>query len=212
MGVCLYPHITTDLYVPNIPIYTCKKVSIRDMSKRMKGTGKRSMSNVNGNAGDSAKRVKDEDGNRNLYNFKMSDVLLQQHLKKELKTSWESDEATDFELNKKTVTLIKDPFNCLIVKNLIGNDSLLIEALIDDLQNQTFVPKNNDLYKFVQSCELNGTKNSAIQGIRRCLLGQVKPWLEEVTGISLMDSIDMFCAKYNYSDYLLCHDDELMGK
>ena len=41
----------------------------------------------------------------------------------------------------------------------------------------------------------------------------MKPWLEDATGIQLKDdSIDMFCAKYSYTDHLLCHDDELMGR
>ena len=47
--------------------------------------------------------------------------------------------------------------------------------------------------------------------MRTFLLQDVKPWLVDVTGIPLNDTIDMFCAKYDYSDYLLCHDDELEG-
>ena len=96
------------------------------------------------------------------------------------------------------------------MKNIIQNASA-IEGLTDDLQNLKFMSKNNDLYKFVQSCDLKSTQSNTIEGIRGFLKNQVKPWLEEVTGISLAENVDLFCAKYNYSDYLLCHDDELEG-
>jgi len=47
---------------------------------------------------------------------------------------------------------------------------------------------------------------------KKFLANEVKPWLEEVTDITLTDTIDMCCAKYEYGDYLLCHDDELEGR
>ena len=79
------------------------------------------------------------------------------------------------------------------------------------LQCQHFHPKSNDLYKFVQSSDLKLVNSPIIKDMRTFLLQDVKPWLVDVTGIPLNDTIDMFCAKYDYSDYLLCHDDELEG-
>lgn len=52
------------------------------------------------------------------------------------------------------------------------------------------------------------------------------PWLRELTGIKLSDTIDMTCSKYEYTgvscdqmscdcmllDTLLCHDDQLEGR
>ena len=99
----------------------------------------------------------------------------------------------------------------MVVENLISNDSLL-DDLKNELLSQKFVTKNNDLYKFVQSPDLKGKQTSAIEGLKKFLANEVKPWLEEVTDITLTDTIDMFCAKYEYGDYLLCHDDELEGK
>lgn len=177
----------------------------------MKGTGKHSLNKVNGNANDHPKRAKDSNEFDNPFIFEMSDALIEPKLKLSLKESWECNESVDVELKDNLITLTKYPFNCISVKNLLSDNSS-IEYLVNELKSQRFVPKNNDLYKFVQSCELNGEENSALQGLRLFLLNQIRPWLQEVTGISLMNSIDMFCAKYNYSDYLLCHDDELMGK
>ena len=33
-----------------------------------------------------------------------------------------------------------------------------------------------------------------------------------MTGIELNQEIDLFCAKYRYTDHLLCHEDELEGR
>ena len=41
---------------------------------------------------------------------------------------------------------------------------------------------------------------------------QVKDWLQQATGLELSDSMDMFCARYDHTDYLSCHDDELEGR
>ena len=174
------------------------------MSKRLKGTGKRSKSNVSSNSHSFAKKCKD------IYDFKMTEALLLEGLKNKIKEAWYSKETKDFELNDNAVTMIKHPFNCLVMKNLLSNGAL-IEGLVDELHDQKFAPKNNDLYKFAQSCDLRSNQSSAIQGLRSFLFNHVKPWLEDVTGISLSENIDMFCAKYEHTDYLLCHDDELQG-
>ena len=40
----------------------------------------------------------------------------------------------------------------------------------------------------------------------------MKDWLQQATGLELADSVDMFCARYDHTDYLSCHDDELEGR
>ena len=181
------------------------------MSKSMKGKGKRSVAIVKGDSGDQIKRTKGENGLKHSFNFQLSESLLQPSLKQGLKQCWNADQNSVSELLDQSVLLIKDPFTCLSVKNFLSKDSS-IHGLIDELENQEIKPKNNDLYKFLQSSELKGCKDSVVRGLHQFLVNQVKPWLEEFTGIPLMDTVDMFCAKYNYTDYLLCHDDELMGK
>ena len=109
------------------------------MSKKLKGKGKRSVTDTNG------VNITDVKRSKATCEFKISEYLLQPEVQNTLKDAWLSNENHDFEINK-SITLIKDPFNCLIVKNIINNDSS-IEALVDDLQNLKFVSKNNDLYK-----------------------------------------------------------------
>ena len=40
----------------------------------------------------------------------------------------------------------------------------------------------------------------------------MRDWLQRATGIELNDTVDMFCARYEHTDYLSCHDDELEGR
>ena len=82
------------------------------MSKKLKGKGKRSVADTNGVIITDVKRSKV------TCEFKISEYLLQPELQNSLKEAWLSNENHDFEINK-SITLIKDPFNCLIVKNVI---------------------------------------------------------------------------------------------
>ena len=179
------------------------------MSNSTKGKGKRSRSKCK--SGEQVKRTKGENGLKHSFNFQLSEFLLQPSLKQGLKQGWNADQNSVSEFLDQSVLLIKDPFTCLSLKNFFSKDSS-IRGLIDELENQELKPKNNDLYKFLQSSELKGCKNSVVRDLHQFLVTQVKPWLEEVTDIPLKNTVDMFCAKYNYTDYLLCHDDELMGK
>ena len=173
------------------------------MSKKLKGKGKRSI-DKNEDLFDNTKKPK------HPYDFKISDKIQDEQCKISLNKHWLSNVESDYEISN-YAKLIKVPFNCIIVENLIKNEHLLSD-LKDELLNQKFVTKNNDLYKFTQSSDLKGKQSSAIKGLKQFLANEVKPWLEEVTEISLSDTIDMFCAKYECGDYLLCHDDELEGK
>ncbi|XP_072790681.1 prolyl 3-hydroxylase OGFOD1 isoform X1 [Taeniopygia guttata] len=47
---------------------------------------------------------------------------------------------------------------------------------------------------------------------RHALCEEFQVWLSAVTQIVLEPTIDISCAKYEYTDVLLCHDDELEGR
>jgi hypothetical protein len=52
----------------------------------------------------------------------------------------------------------------------------------------------------------------SIEALKNFLVEEVKPWLQQLTGIEdLNNTVDMFCAKYGHTDHLLCHDDKLEG-
>ncbi|XP_015729330.1 prolyl 3-hydroxylase OGFOD1 isoform X2 [Coturnix japonica] len=63
-----------------------------------------------------------------------------------------------------------------------------------------------------QSEELGARPEPHVSALRRALSGTLRAWLEAVTHIELEPSIDISCAKYESTDVLLCHDDELEGR
>ena len=44
---------------------------------------------------------------------------------------------------------------------------------------------------------------------RKMFQEEVSDWMQEVTGITLNSKVAMTCSRYDYTDVLLCHDDEL---
>ncbi|OBS60025.1 hypothetical protein A6R68_08850, partial [Neotoma lepida] len=47
---------------------------------------------------------------------------------------------------------------------------------------------------------------------RKLMFEDFRDWLSKVSSIDLEPTIDMSCAKYEFTDALLCHDDELEGR
>uniref|UniRef100_A0A674CGI7 2-oxoglutarate and iron-dependent oxygenase domain containing 1 n=1 Tax=Salmo trutta TaxID=8032 RepID=A0A674CGI7_SALTR len=103
------------------------------------------------------------------------------------------------------------PFPHCIIRNFIQSDSFT-ENLQRELLDLNFHEKSNDLYKFNQSDDLKKRKEPHITGLRAALFGLFRSWLGEVLGVELEPTVDISCAKYQYTDVLLCHDDELEGR
>ncbi|XP_029986912.1 prolyl 3-hydroxylase OGFOD1 [Sphaeramia orbicularis] len=103
------------------------------------------------------------------------------------------------------------PFPHCVIKNFIDDESF-VENLQRELLGLNFHEKSNDLYKFKQSDDLKKRKEPHITGLRAALFGRFRLWLEEVLGVELEPTVDISCAKYEYTDVLLCHDDELEGR
>uniref|UniRef100_A0A3Q4BLW6 Prolyl 4-hydroxylase alpha subunit domain-containing protein n=1 Tax=Mola mola TaxID=94237 RepID=A0A3Q4BLW6_MOLML len=95
------------------------------------------------------------------------------------------------------------PFPHCIIRNF-----LRCQAFVDSLQREllqlNFHEKSNDLYK--------KRTEPHIAGLRAALFGRFRSWLGEVLGVELEPTVDISCAKYEYTDVLLCHDDELEGR
>ncbi|KAH8035716.1 hypothetical protein HPB51_008083 [Rhipicephalus microplus] len=109
------------------------------------------------------------------------------------------------------VELITDPFNVCLLHNLLEDEDS-VDSLVNELFDIEFHAKNNDLYKFHQSDDLQNFDTPYIRAFRQCLEGTLAPWLRDVTGIPLDGTISLTCSKYSYTDVLLCHDDELEGR
>ena len=170
-----------------------------------KGKGKRSTAITNGdsNGHHHHKRVKN-----GSIQFEFSDNLQNQQDK--LAQALKSPNDQNFQ----DIHLIRDPFQVCVIDNVISNAGETFNDLIQELKDVEMCDKNNDLYKFKQSVQdLKHLENSPfVSGLKEFLQTKVKTWLEHVTGIQLDEEIDLFCAKYSYTDHLLCHDDELEGR
>uniref|UniRef100_A0AAQ4QW95 Prolyl 3-hydroxylase OGFOD1 n=1 Tax=Gasterosteus aculeatus aculeatus TaxID=481459 RepID=A0AAQ4QW95_GASAC len=103
------------------------------------------------------------------------------------------------------------PFPHCIIKNFLASESF-VESLQRELMDLNFHEKSNDLYKFKQSDDLKKRTEPHISGLRAALFGRFRSWLGEVLQVELEPIVDISCAKYEYTDVLLCHDDELEGR
>ncbi|XP_069594771.1 prolyl 3-hydroxylase OGFOD1 [Ranitomeya imitator] len=103
------------------------------------------------------------------------------------------------------------PFQHCIIHSFIENSTFL-DGLKEELLDLMFHEKSNDLYKFQQSEDLKSRKEPHISALRDVLFVDFRQWLSEVTGVKLETTVDISCAQYNYTDTLLCHDDELEGR
>ncbi|KAK3866031.1 hypothetical protein Pcinc_028406 [Petrolisthes cinctipes] len=108
-------------------------------------------------------------------------------------------------------TVIEYPFTCCHLPSFLSSPTYL-DKVYDELLDLKMISKNNDLYKFQQSNDLKTVTSPHLAGLKRFLYGEFREWLIHVTGIPLTPTVDMSCSQYQYTDVLLCHDDELEGR
>ncbi|MBZ3889969.1 Prolyl 3-hydroxylase OGFOD1 [Sciurus carolinensis] len=136
-----------------------------------------------------------------------SDAVTEETLKKQVAEAW--SRRTPF--SHEAIAMDMDPFLHCVIPNFIQNQDFL-EGLQKELLNLDFHEKYNDLYKFQQSDDLKKRKEPHISAVRKLLFEDFRTWLSDISKIDLESTIDMSCAKYEFTDALLCHDDELEGR
>ncbi|XP_004067239.1 prolyl 3-hydroxylase OGFOD1 [Oryzias latipes] len=128
-------------------------------------------------------------------------------LKRAMKEAW----GCGTHWSQGNVELDCHPFPHCIIKNFLSSKTFG-ENLQRELLELNFHEKSNDLYKFKQSDDLKKRKEPHIAGLRAALFGPFRSWLGDVLGVELETTVDVSCARYEYTDVLLCHDDELEGR
>ncbi|XP_039618947.1 prolyl 3-hydroxylase OGFOD1 [Polypterus senegalus] len=136
------------------------------------------------------------------------DVIREEAVKAGVKEAWRSK--TKFS-RAEAIEVDSHPFPHCIIQNFIENSSFL-ESLKKELLDLSFHEKSNDLYKFKQSDDLKKSQKPHISALRKVLFEEFRLWLSEVLEVDLRSTVDLSCAKYENSDVLLCHDDELEGR
>lgn len=134
-------------------------------------------------------------------------ALGEEQVKKSMKEAW--SQRTHY--SQGNLELDCHPFPHCIIRNFISSN-VFIENLQKELLGLNFHEKSNDLYKFKQSDDLRRRTDPHIAGLRAALFGPFRSWLGEVLGAELEPTVDISCAKYEHTDVLLCHDDELEGR
>lgn len=134
-------------------------------------------------------------------------AVMEETLKKQVAEAW--SRRTPF--SHEAIVMSMDPFLHCVIPNFIQSQNFL-EGLHKELLNLDFHEKYNDLYKFQQSDDLKKRREPHISALRKILFENFRTWLSDISKIDLEATIDMSCAKYEFSDALLCHDDELEGR
>jgi len=152
----------------------------------------------------------------------LNPVLKQSNLLASLKDAFSESKNLELAEEKRglKVEVTHDPFTAGRLFNLLqaanAEDEDFCEKLEKELSKLEFLEKNNDLYQFHQTRDLllwpDSDNQPYLNAFKSILRGEIKDMVEEMTGISLNDNIDLFCGKYSRTDYLLCHDDELEGR
>lgn len=97
------------------------------------------------------------------------------------------------------------------------NDFLKAEkaaGVLKALSGEKFHEKESDLFKFMQTDDLNNTSSRELQEFRDFLYSkEFVGYMDQLTGFRLKtDAIDLAGTLYQDTDYLLCHDDRLEGR
>ncbi|KAM9607568.1 prolyl 3-hydroxylase OGFOD1 [Trichechus inunguis] len=136
-----------------------------------------------------------------------SNAVTEEALKKQVAETW--SRRTPF--SHEAIVVDVNPFLHCVIPDFIQSQDFL-EGLQKELLNLDFHEKYNDLYKFQQSDDLQKRREPHITALRKVLFEDFRAWLSDISNIDLDSTIDMSCAKYEFTDALLCHDDELEGR
>ncbi|RZF45289.1 hypothetical protein LSTR_LSTR014087 [Laodelphax striatellus] len=90
--------------------------------------------------------------------------------------------------------------------------ALVIQNLIAELKNFTFVEKVSDLFEFQQSFDfqdLDPSKYPMCVKLHEIFEENMKKLAESLFKVELAGAVSMTASKYAYKDFLLCHDDRV---
>ncbi|XP_068022691.1 prolyl 3-hydroxylase OGFOD1 isoform X2 [Melanerpes formicivorus] len=128
-------------------------------------------------------------------------------LKERATEAWERGES----LHHEAAVVEPAPFRHGVIPGFLAEPAFA-EALRDELLGLDFRRRQNDLLSLQQSEDLGARSEPHIAALRHALCEEFRAWLSAVTQIELEPTLDISCAKYEYTDVLLCHDDELEGR
>lgn len=125
----------------------------------------------------------------------------------DLKSAWRGNTS----YKNGNIELHCNPFPHCVISQFLNTDNYVV-SLEKELLQLKFRPKSNDLFKFKQSNDLKNQTDPCVTELKSLLFGHFRSWLSELMDVELEPTVDISCAKYQHTDVLLCHDDELEGR
>lgn len=107
------------------------------------------------------------------------------------------------------------PFRHLCIDNVLKKD--ICDELENQLLQQTFAVKENDLFSFLQTADLTIADSDSyllVHDVVGALYSQpFREVLANATGVhDLTSKVDLTCSIYSHTQHLLCHDDKLSSR
>lgn len=139
----------------------------------------------------------------------LSSILTEKNFQKWIQKEYRT-KTKEEELKRKFQS--NTPFPHLELNNFFNEERIL--EVFKAVTKEQFSEKESDLFKFMQTGDLNVSQQREIQEFQEFLSSQAfVSFLEVITGIKLkVGSIDLFGSMYQNTDYLLPHDDQLEGR
>ncbi len=104
------------------------------------------------------------------------------------------------------------PFNNLSIPKFL--DEKLARKIKNALKKEEYYIEENDLYKFQRTVDFKHLKNKTLKELRNNLLSEeFISYIENLTNTKLKrNKIDLHSLKLLNTHYLLCHDDDILGR
>lgn len=101
-----------------------------------------------------------------------------------------------------------ESFPICVLPEFLERDSY--DKLKQSVLEQPFFKKQTDLYKFIQTRDLNECSDENIRNFKNHLIStEFISFVQRVCGIELIKKIDFSSQSYGKNSYLLCHDDAI---
>lgn len=136
-----------------------------------------------------------------------SEHIFATSFQEEFKKHWDSQS----DCKNTNLEVISKPFRVCRISNFIKEKKFL-KNLINELKQLNYERQSLDLYQFSRSDDLSDAPSNHIQTLYKSFQTDLALWMERNTDIKLNTNITMSSACYLETDYLLCHDDNMIDR
>jgi len=183
----------------------CKCPSVSTLTAQKNVVKKNSKSDVIS----PSKRTRVSTASNNTHGALLNATVAYTSFKVSLKKRWIKDKSFSSAVGE----FLTYPFKVVTIHQLLDSNDYL-QTLAEEVLSLPFDFLCNDLHEFEQSQDLfeSPVDSPALNAFLGLLKGPLHNWMQDVTGKKLSDKVTATGSKYAYSNYLLCHDDNLSDR